>query len=78
MFRRHKKVVLGAALIALAAITTQASAHVTVGIPTLSVTAVTYRAPVEPGAHITRSGHARRKLSGPRQGQIFDRASAPP
>jgi len=49
LFRRHKKVVLGAALIALAAITTQASAHVTVGIPTLSVTAVTYRAPVEPG-----------------------------
>jgi hypothetical protein len=46
--RRHKQFVVGAALTALAAITTQASAHVTVGVPTLSVTNLTFRAPVEP------------------------------
>lgn len=47
--RRPKKVVLGAALAALVAVTTQASAHVTVGVPTLSVTDLEFRAPVEPG-----------------------------
>jgi hypothetical protein len=47
--RRHKYVVIGTALAALAAITVQASAHVTVGVPTLSVTDLEYRAPVEPG-----------------------------
>jgi hypothetical protein len=40
--------VFGAALAGLVAITTNASAHVTVGIPTLEVTALTYRIPVEP------------------------------
>jgi hypothetical protein len=45
---RHKKVVIGAAFTALVAITTQASAHVTVGIPTLRVTTLVFRAPVEP------------------------------
>jgi hypothetical protein len=49
MHRRHKRLLTGAAFAALVAITTQASAHVTVGIPTLSVTEVTFRAPVEPG-----------------------------
>jgi len=46
--RRHKKLVLGAALTALAAITAQASAHVTVGVPTLQVIDLEFRAPVEP------------------------------
>lgn len=45
---RHKKLVLGAALTALVAVTAQASAHVTVGIPTLEVTTLEYRTPVEP------------------------------
>ena len=45
---RHKRFAIGTALIALVAITAQASAHVTVGIPTLSVTPVVFRAPVEP------------------------------
>ena len=48
MFQRHKRVLFGAALMALAAVTTQASAHVTVGIPTLSVIDLEYRTPVEP------------------------------
>lgn len=47
--RRHQKLVLGVALTALVAITAQASAHVTVGIPTLQVTDLEFRAPVEPG-----------------------------
>jgi hypothetical protein len=47
LLRRHK-VVVGAALSALVAITAQASAHVTVGIPTLEITDLTFRAPVEP------------------------------
>ncbi len=46
--RRHKKLVVGVAITALAAITVQASAHVTVGIPTLQVTELEFRAPVEP------------------------------
>jgi hypothetical protein len=46
--RRAGKFVIGAALTALVAITAQASAHVTVGIPTLSVTTVVFRSPVEP------------------------------
>ena len=45
----RRKLLIGAAFAALVAVTTQASAHVTVGIPTLSVTDLTYRAPVEPG-----------------------------
>jgi uncharacterized protein YcnI len=49
LLRRPKRLLVGAAFAALVAITTQASAHVTVGIPTLSVTDLTYRAPVEPG-----------------------------
>ena len=40
---------IGAAFAALVAITAQASAHVTVGVPTLQTVNVTYRAPVEPG-----------------------------
>jgi hypothetical protein len=48
LFRHQKKLVLGAALAALAAITTNASAHVTVGVPTLESTVLQYRAPVEP------------------------------
>jgi uncharacterized protein YcnI len=47
--RRHKKLLFGAALTVLAAITAQASAHVTVGVPTLTVTELSFRAPVEPG-----------------------------
>src|SRR3712207_869670 len=47
MLRRHK-VVVGAALAALAALTGNALAHVTVGVPTLEVTTLQYRAPVEP------------------------------
>jgi hypothetical protein len=39
---------VGASLIALAAITAQASAHVTAGIPTLEITDLQYRTPVEP------------------------------
>lgn len=46
--RRHKKLVVGAAIGALVAITAQASAHVTVGIPTLQITDLEFRAPVEP------------------------------
>ncbi len=46
--RRHKKLIVGASLIALAAITAQASAHVTVGTPTLEVIDFNFRAPVEP------------------------------
>lgn len=46
--RRHRRVVIGAALAALAAITAQASAHVTVGIPTLQVADLEFRTPVEP------------------------------
>jgi hypothetical protein len=46
--RRHRKFVVGAAIAALAAITSQATAHVTVGIPTLGVTTLEYRTPVEP------------------------------
>jgi len=46
--RRHQKLVVGAALSALAAITVQASAHVTVGVPTLQVVDLEFRAPVEP------------------------------
>jgi hypothetical protein len=49
MFRRHRKSVIGAAFAALLAVTVQASAHVTVGVPTLEITNLTYRAPVEPG-----------------------------
>lgn len=49
MHRRTKKSVIGAAFAALLAVTFQASAHVTVGVPTLDVANVTYRAPVEPG-----------------------------
>ena len=45
---RYKKFVTGAAFTALVAISTQASAHVTGGIPTLEATALQYRAPVEP------------------------------
>ena len=48
MHRRPKKLVIGAALAALVALTAQASAHVTVGVPTLEVTDVNYRVPVEP------------------------------
>ena len=48
MFQRHKRLLVGAALAALTAVATQASAHVTVGIPTLSVTDLVYRTPVEP------------------------------
>lgn len=48
MHRRPKRLVIGAALTALVAITAQASAHVTVGVPTLEVTDVNYRVPVEP------------------------------
>jgi len=40
--------VLGAAFAALVAITAQASAHVTVGIPTLEIAELRYRMPVEP------------------------------
>jgi hypothetical protein len=46
--RRHHKVVLAAALTALVGVTVQASAHVTVGIPTLQVAELEFRAPVEP------------------------------
>jgi hypothetical protein len=46
--RRPKKLVTGAALAALVALTAQASAHVTLGVPTLEVTDVNYRVPVEP------------------------------
>jgi hypothetical protein len=46
--KRHTRVVTGAAIAVLVAITTQASAHVTVGIPTLEVTKLEYRTPVEP------------------------------
>ncbi len=49
MRQRNKRFVVGAALCALVAITAQASAHVTVGLPTLTSVEVTYRAPVEPG-----------------------------
>jgi len=49
MHRRHRRLLTGAAFAALVAITTQASAHVTVGVPTLSVTELEFRAPVEPG-----------------------------
>jgi uncharacterized protein YcnI len=45
---RSKRLVVGTALAALVAITSQASAHVTVGVPTLSVTTLEFRAPVEP------------------------------
>ena len=48
MRQRQKKLLIGTALAALVAITTQASAHVTVGVSTLEVVNVTYRAPVEP------------------------------
>ncbi len=48
MHRRPKKLVIGAALTGLVALTAQASAHVTVGVPTLEVTDVNYRVPVEP------------------------------
>ncbi len=48
MHRRPQKLVIGAALAALVALTAQASAHVTLGIPTLEVTDVNYRVPVEP------------------------------
>jgi uncharacterized protein DUF1775 len=48
LHRRPEKLVIGAAFAALVAITAQASAHVTVGIPTLEVTDVNYRVPVEP------------------------------
>ena len=47
--KRHTRVVIGAAIAALVAITTQASAHVTVGVPTLQVVDLEFRAPVEPG-----------------------------
>lgn len=40
---------IGAALAAFVAITAQASAHVTAGIPTLQITELEYRTPVEPG-----------------------------
>jgi hypothetical protein len=46
--RRQKKLIVGASLLALAAITAQASAHVTVGTPTLEVIDFNFRAPVEP------------------------------
>ncbi|HEY4409161.1 MAG TPA: hypothetical protein VGO87_04720 [Acidimicrobiia bacterium] len=46
--KRHVRFVVGAALAALVATTLPASAHVTVGIQTLKVTTLTYRAPVEP------------------------------
>ncbi len=48
MLRRPKKLVIGAALTALVAITAQASAHVTLGVPTLEVIDLNYRVPVEP------------------------------
>jgi hypothetical protein len=46
--KRPTRMVLGAAVAALVAITAQASAHVTVGIPTLEITDLYFRAPVEP------------------------------
>lgn len=46
--RRHKMVAAGAALFALAGLMTQASAHVTVGNPTLHSIQLNFRAPVEP------------------------------
>lgn len=45
---RHKRLAVVAGLAALVAITTQASAHVTMGVPTLQVTELQYRTPVEP------------------------------
>ena len=48
MLRRKKYLVIGTALAALAGISTNATAHVTVGNPTLQVIQVNFRAPVEP------------------------------
>jgi hypothetical protein len=48
LHRRPKKLVIGAAVTALVALMAQASAHVTLGIPTLEVTDLYYRVPVEP------------------------------